>query len=251
MIKYLINYFQFFSRIPINYRIEDPINVFKEGVTFLGVYGLVYGTIPALVYFILRLRIDVIEAWPLILLLDVILTGAFHHDAFADTMDGLFSGRSKERKLEIMKDSRIGTNGAVALILYYIIILIMGVKQLNEVNSIKDEILFILSFFMISRSAMTLTFRDVVYKSSSQEGLGNILIGISTTKLVTAQIIALVYISLIYGYTGAIIYCIVIIVIESYRRFIYKEIGGINGDTSGAAVLISQMVWLIARAIII
>jgi len=251
VIKYIINYFQFFSRIPIRYRIDDPIKVFKEGVAFLGVYGFIYGSIHALAYFLLRLRLDVIEVWPLILLLDVIITGAFHHDAFADTMDGIFSGRSKERKLEIMKDSRVGTNGVVALIVYYIIILIMGVKQLSEVNSMEEEILFILSFFMISRSAMTLTFRKVIYKSSSQEGLGNILVGISTTKIVIAQIITLMYVALLYDYSGLVTYGVVILFIELYRRFIYKEIGGINGDTSGATILLSQMVWFIVRAIIL
>jgi len=45
----------------------------------------------------------------------VLITGAFHEDGLADTADGLGGGQSRERRLEIMKDSRIGTYGALAL----------------------------------------------------------------------------------------------------------------------------------------
>jgi adenosylcobinamide-GDP ribazoletransferase len=48
-------------------------------------------------------------------------TGAFHEDGLADTFDGLFGGHDKERRLEIMKDSRIGTFGGCALMLAYLL----------------------------------------------------------------------------------------------------------------------------------
>lgn len=250
MIKYIVNYFHFFSRIPINYRIDDPVKLFQKGVAYLGVFGLIYGAILSGFYYLLRLRLPVIEAWPLILLLDAILNGAFHHDALADTMDGLFSGRNKERKLEIMKDSRVGTNGVVALIIYYVIMLMLGVRRLNELGIVSQEILFILTIYLISRTALTLTFREVVYKSSSPNGLGNILVGIQTNRIVIAQILALLWVTWLYDYQGLLSYALVIVIIESYKRLVYKEIGGINGDTSGATVLISQMAWLIIWSII-
>ena len=45
----------------------------------------------------------------------VVTTGAFHEDGLADSADGLFGGHTPERRLEIMKDSRVGTFGALAL----------------------------------------------------------------------------------------------------------------------------------------
>lgn len=54
----------------------------------------------------------------MIIIAEIIITGLIHIDGLADIFDGLFSYASKDRILEIMKDSRIGTNGAVALILY-------------------------------------------------------------------------------------------------------------------------------------
>ena len=48
------------------------------------------------------------------------MTGALHCDGFTDTMDGILSGRKRERILEIMKDSRVGAHGATCLILVLI-----------------------------------------------------------------------------------------------------------------------------------
>jgi adenosylcobinamide-GDP ribazoletransferase len=47
----------------------------------------------------------------------ILLTGAFHEDGLADAADGLFGGLTRERRLEIMKDSRIGTYGVLALMI--------------------------------------------------------------------------------------------------------------------------------------
>lgn len=51
----------------------------------------------------------------LIVVIWIILTGGLHLDGLMDSADGLFSGRDRERKLEIMKDSRVGAMGAIAL----------------------------------------------------------------------------------------------------------------------------------------
>lgn len=53
----------------------------------------------------------------LVLVVQALLTGGLHEDGLADTADGLFGGRDKERRLEIMKDSRIGSYGTLALLL--------------------------------------------------------------------------------------------------------------------------------------
>ena len=61
-----------------------------------------------------------IAAGPLaaaVLVVMAMLTGALHEDGLADTADGLFGGQSRERRLEIMKDSRIGSYGTLALLL--------------------------------------------------------------------------------------------------------------------------------------
>ena len=78
--------------------------------------GALIGAIGAAVYWLAdRAHIPPISASVLALATSVLLTGAIHEDGLADTADGLGGGKTREKKLEIMRDSRIGTFGACAL----------------------------------------------------------------------------------------------------------------------------------------
>ncbi len=78
--------------------------------------GALIGVIAAAVYWLAdHVHIPSISASVLALAAGVLLTGAMHEDGLADTADGLGGGRTREQKLEIMRDSRIGTFGACAL----------------------------------------------------------------------------------------------------------------------------------------
>lgn len=86
----------------------------------LPVAGLLVGLAGALVYKIAsRLGLTPNLAALLALATTALITGALHEDGLADTADGLGGGQTRERKLEIMRDSRIGTYGVCALILSF------------------------------------------------------------------------------------------------------------------------------------
>ncbi|KRR20786.1 MULTISPECIES: adenosylcobinamide-GDP ribazoletransferase [Bradyrhizobium] len=83
----------------------------------LPVAGLLVGFAGGAVYWIAReVGLMPSPAAMLALAATVLVTGAMHEDGLADTADGLGGGRTRERKLEIMRDSRIGTYGACALV---------------------------------------------------------------------------------------------------------------------------------------
>lgn len=82
--------------------------------------GLLVGLAGAFVYKVgSRLGLPPNLAALLALAATILITGALHEDGLADTADGLGGGRTRERKLEIMRDSRIGTYGVCALILSF------------------------------------------------------------------------------------------------------------------------------------
>ncbi|KRP89021.1 cobalamin synthase [Bradyrhizobium yuanmingense] len=86
----------------------------------LPVAGLLVGLAGALTYKIaIRFGLTPSLAALLVLATTALITGALHEDGLADTADGLGGGRTRERKLEIMRDSRIGTYGVCALILSF------------------------------------------------------------------------------------------------------------------------------------
>lgn len=86
----------------------------------LPIAGLLVGLAGALVYKVaIRVGLTPNLAALLALATTAAITGALHEDGLADTADGLGGGRTRERKLEIMRDSRIGSYGVCALILSF------------------------------------------------------------------------------------------------------------------------------------
>ena len=120
---------QFFTRIPVTGRLADwvgfsPAMLRASAAHFPGV-GWVVGGLTAVVFYGLLMLLPAQSAAPWVAavactVFSVLLTGAFHEDGLADTADGLGGSPSRERALEIMKDSRIGSYGAVALVLAFL-----------------------------------------------------------------------------------------------------------------------------------
>ena len=135
-IRHFLIAIQFFTRIPIDGRLAhwvgfSPAMLRASAAHFPGV-GWVIGGLTALVFWGLVQVLPVQPAAPwlaavLSTAFSVWLTGAFHEDGLADTADGLGGSVSRERALDIMKDSRIGSYGAIALVLALITkVLLLG-----------------------------------------------------------------------------------------------------------------------------
>jgi adenosylcobinamide-GDP ribazoletransferase len=117
---------QFFTRIPVTGRLAawvgfSPAMLRASAAHFPGV-GWVVGGLTAAVLWGLLVLLPAAPAavWVAVVLstvFGVMLTGAFHEDGLADLADGLGGSAERERALEIMKDSRIGSYGAIALVL--------------------------------------------------------------------------------------------------------------------------------------
>jgi len=111
----LISAFVLLTRLPAGW-VGSSSSDLARSVWAFPVVGLVVGLIGALVYWLLHglgVPAWLASSWALASIL--IVTGAFHEDGLADTSDGFGGGKTRERKLEIMRDSRIGSYGAVAL----------------------------------------------------------------------------------------------------------------------------------------
>lgn len=117
---------QFFTRIPVTGRLAhwmgySPDMLRQSAAHFPGV-GWLVGGLAALLYAALARALPDGSYTPLVLavlvtVFTVLLTGAFHEDGLSDLADGLGGSYERERALDIMKDSRIGAFGALALLL--------------------------------------------------------------------------------------------------------------------------------------
>ena len=108
---------QFFTRVPVPAWVGFEPGWLQHASRYFPLVGLLVGVAGALVYALAHWLWPTPVAVLLSTAATIYLTGAFHEDGFADMCDGFGGGLTRERVLEIMKDSRIGSYGAVALVL--------------------------------------------------------------------------------------------------------------------------------------
>lgn len=236
MIAALIIYTQFFTRIPLAKSVD--LSHLKKGIAYLPFFGLLIGLIEAIVYQLLACFFPSSLAWMLTLFFDVLLTGGFHLDALADMADGLFSSRSKERSLEIMKDSRIGSNGVLALIFYY------GLLLLIFPHLPKPSWQVVVGLGMIGKVGLTLQTYDLVYAKASG-GSGQLFQGCRSRDIALGQCLPIILLYLAFAWRALLAYALVVFGAVCYRHFVYGKIDGHTGDTLGAFVEIAQLLYLL------
>lgn len=112
----------FFTRLPLWRICEIEKKYYERVVPLWPMVGWVTGALMMGVYSLASMVFPVGISVVLALVSRLLLTGALHEDGFADFCDGFGGGTSRQRVLEIMKDSHIGTYGVLGLILYYLLL---------------------------------------------------------------------------------------------------------------------------------
>lgn len=107
----------FFSRIPISCNVPYSTERMNKSGRYFSLIGIVLGALCGLVFILLTFLFSSDTALFITMAFSLLLTGAFHEDGLTDMADGIGGGMTIERRLTIMKDSRIGTYGASALLM--------------------------------------------------------------------------------------------------------------------------------------
>jgi adenosylcobinamide-GDP ribazoletransferase len=119
-VQYFLIATQFLTRLPIPARLQSVWGMedLRDSVHMFPLVGVLVGLGASLVYAsAVFLNLPPVIAAILAVATQILMTGALHEDGLADVCDGFGGGRTREQKLEIMRDSRLGTYGAIGLIL--------------------------------------------------------------------------------------------------------------------------------------
>jgi len=142
---------QFYTRLPVPSWVGYNPDDMNKATRYLPFIGWLVGLAAGIFWWLGFYFIDNATGVILSMIASILLTGAFHEDGFADACDGFGGGWTKEKILEIMKDSRVGTYAVVGLIL------LLGLKfsLLNTIskNSTAQPLVFILT--LISAHALS------------------------------------------------------------------------------------------------
>ena len=249
IMKYIKNSFeqfiillQFMTRIPIPLKINYSEKKLGKSIKFFPLIGLIIGLILYFANFLITIYFKNIFYNKTIIaifliILEILIVGIIHIDGLADTFDGLFSYAKKEKMLEIMKDSRIGTNGTVVLILYFITKTVLT----SEIIMINPKYLIICPIIARLSTPINAGLSNYARKS----GMSNAIIsenGIFDVIFSLALSIILVF--YIIGIEGIIAIFIAFIFIIIFMLNVRKKIDGITGDTMGACLELTSILVL-------
>ena len=179
--KRFISILQFMTRIPIN--IDTGFDEeFHKTITYFPLVGLVLGVLIYIIGLVSGIFFDSFITSIIVTLALVILTGGLHIDGLGDTFDAIYSYRDKERMLEIMKDSRLGTNSLLAIM--FLILLKIGFIY----SIINNNLLWTVIFMpVVARLGVIV----MMYKTVTprENGMGNLFIGKASTSMFTIAIL--------------------------------------------------------------
>src|SRR5215475_13855444 len=107
---------QFLTRLPVPDKLQASEETLGKATKFFPLVGVMVGAGAALTFWLLRHLLPHSAAVLGAIIFTAFITNGFHEDGLADTFDGFGGGWTKEHALEIMRDSRLGTYGTMALI---------------------------------------------------------------------------------------------------------------------------------------
>ena len=245
----LILFGQFFTKLNIPIPVDDATNKFKTSIQYITLFSFLLGCIEGLIFWGFTYLFPLWFAWILYWITDGLLTGGFHLDALADTADGFFSSRTSDKIFAIMKDSRLGTMGSLALVYYYALVVGLGIV-ISRYLTLTHMILLTICLTMLTKAGLSLLFYKMVY-SGNKKGLSNIWLGIKPWRIVVAQVFAIIVVSLCFSWQGLVSYLMIPLVAFFYRRKVTKVLGGTPGDTLVAFASLSPLIFLITLTILL
>lgn len=224
MMKNLKAALQFLTILPLG-KSEDFSG--HNTVAYFPVAGIIVGLLLALTDSALK------QVFPLgiVSLIDVLflaaVTGALHLDGLADTADGLFSHRTSEEVLKIMKDSRVGTMGLLALF-FVLAIKWAGIYSLHEYRT-----LYLILIPAYARGAFTIAIHFMNYVRP-EGGTGSRFFTGNRNLASLAWLSAPVVFSLLLGLRGVLLNLVFVGIVLLITAYYKKRLGGVTGDMLGA-----------------
>ncbi|TDE16488.1 adenosylcobinamide-GDP ribazoletransferase [Dyadobacter psychrotolerans] len=259
MIKQLTLFFtalQFYTRFPVpKWVLYHPQNL-SRATRYLPLVGWIVGFITALAWLGLTYLTNTSTGLLFGMTASVLTTGAFHEDGFADVCDGFGGGWTKEKILEIMKDSRVGTYGSVGLIL------ILALKfslllQLAVLINTDFTILFLIlvTAHAVSRFMPVLVIFNQPYARETQDSKAKPVAETADVKtLVMAGTFGIPPMLALSCYVKQplILLSIGLLVLVTFflGRYFKKWIGGYTGDCLGAVQQVCEVVFYFYIAVL-
>ena len=238
----LVGALRFLTRLPIPFaRTISPVPL-QQSMRLFPFVGAVLGAAQGFVLFMaFKLGVPALLSACIACTLAVLITGALHEDGLADTADGFGGGKDREQRLLIMRDSRIGTYGTVALILAFMIRVTALEALLNQPLPI------ILTMCAAAGSFSRAMMVDLLWASRPARSDGASVYagrpsrGTTLFAIFTGGILPLACSFLLAPESGVLALAAATLATAAIRMMAMRLIGGQTGDVCGAVQVTSEI----------
>lgn len=231
---------QFLTRFPVPKDLNPRQDDLSKSGLYFPLVGVILGVAGWLIYKIATFIGFSTEISTLLAIISVMLmTGGFHEDGLADTFDGWGGSFSKERKLEIMKDSRLGTYGSLALISA----ILMRFTALSQVSSLFGAL--VVSLMMGRLSSIVIIPFSGYASIDGQSRSKPIIEAIGKNSIIPPIAGSFIVSTLCFGFINSVILFIVLGLICIFMlKLSERQISGYTGDVLGAINICCELATL-------
>jgi adenosylcobinamide-GDP ribazoletransferase len=230
----------FFTRIPIPDSTPYSSERLNQANRYFGAVGIIIGLLTAIMYWLFVQVFPMELAVAAAIICGLLLTGAFHEDGLADVFDGFGGGWSVEQKLNIMKDSRLGTYGASALVM------MLGCKWAVLIALAKIDLLLPAGLLIVMHTLSRICAASLIFsypyvradQDSKVKPLANQQSQHDLWVLIATGLIILLLLPL----ETAITLTLVLLVVRWLcGKWFQQQLGGYTGDCLGATQQIAEL----------
>ena len=232
----------FLTRVPLGRAIVVGGSDVARGVVFFPLVGAGVGAVTGVTAIVLHERLSSFLAAGLAVAVSLVLTGALHSDALADTADAL-GASSRERALEIMRDSRIGSFGAAAVAVG----LIVKVAAIAQLLDRGGALTALVAAGALARAASPALAAVLPYPRI-EGGPGSVLAGVQRFAALAALVIGCVIAVGVAGFTGVALAGTVVASTVVLGLAFRAWLGGVTGDSLGTATEVGETLALVVAA---
>lgn len=234
----------FFTRFPITLK-DVREEEFYDSMILMPVVGILIGAILAAVAWLTGyIHVKSIQAL-CVMIAYLWISGGLHLDGFGDTIDGIFSSRDHDRMMEIMKDSRLGSFGAIALILLFL----TTWSSLTEI--LPDYPVAILLMPILGRYCAIQACCFTTYARGGG-GLGKRVVEMTRPWHVLIYCIMVLGIAyLVLQLAGIIVAVLTMLTGILLMFYIKHRVGGMTGDTIGMTIEFTQAAYLVILTVVL
>ncbi len=232
----------FLTRLPGPSGLEHSEGRLARSARYFPLVGVIVGLIGGVVYFLCSMLFTPLVSAGLAIMASVMATGALHEDGLADSSDGLGALRDRDRALDIMRDSRIGTFGATALLLSF------GLRWASlSALAGNDGLIAMVLAHTISRAVLVPVLMSG-HRARTRGLASSIAGGVRAGEVLVALLLAFA-VAMIVPVPGLVAIAAAVVVAGMQLAFILRFLGGYTGDGLGAIQQVSEIAVLVALSV--